>query len=427
MGELSVHPSSTIATVPRVLSQDYEGYATSFFFSSYALPLEDAEVPQSFLDCLYPVWLQTDLKSPLRPALAAVGSCLLEAWVRLKSDVSLSLSRSHYITGVAALRKCLQGTELVGDDVLLAALLLDMYENLLAFFTGGVNESAHASGATTLVEYWRRRPPQSNLSQRVLMGARKHVVGKALIRNQAVPSNVSKWRDMVSGVPMNTGQQLEELTIEVANLQARALHFRSDMDLQSGSALTFLKQATELDQRLSTWMATLPDDWIPVRVSSPDCIPPSVRNAGVYNGNCDIHKSISTAFPINNYCCARIRVQLAILTCLEHVSASVATVASATASSIIQDLADTMCASVPFFLGDRTSAARLDDRTAQYPHPPGCSVPSDHYTAAAAQSGWFISAILPLLLSPGVSLRMGQKQWIVGQLQRTRRVYVVQP
>jgi hypothetical protein len=148
-------------SAPRVLSQDYEGYAVNFFLSSYILLPMDLEVRRSFLDCLYPVWVQTDSSSPLRPAVAAVASCILEAWSLLKPDLPLSLSRSQYLKGVAALRKSLQSAGDVGDDVLMAALMLDMYEGLRSFFMSKPNNSPHVSGIIALVEHRRRDIPES--------------------------------------------------------------------------------------------------------------------------------------------------------------------------------------------------------------------------------------------------------------------------
>lgn len=128
-------------SVPRVLSQDYEGYAVSFFLSSYVLLPKDLEVQRGFLDCLYPVWVQSGSTSPLRPAVTAVASCMLEAWSLRKPDLPLSISRSQYLRGIAAVRKSLQSSGDVGDDVVMAVLMLDMYEQLRSFFTSRPNSA----------------------------------------------------------------------------------------------------------------------------------------------------------------------------------------------------------------------------------------------------------------------------------------------
>jgi hypothetical protein len=414
-------------SAPRVLSQDYEGYAVSFFLSSYILLPKDLEVRRGFLDCLYPVWVQTDSTSPLRPAVAAVASCILEAWSLLKPDLPLSLSRSQYLKGVAALRKSLQSTEDVGDDVLMAALMLDMYEELRSFFMSGRNNSPHVSGIMALVEHRRRLPLTSETSQRVLLGARNQIVGRALSNAEPVPLNISTPADMTQDVPTTPGFRLDDLNVELANLQALASRLNSDTTVQVLSVLGILKNATELDQRFLAWSSTVPDDWVPIRVSGLDCIPQTVRDAGLYQEHYDIYKSIFVAYTFNSYRCSRIKLQLTILACLKHLNSSNFDIASVTALEITQELADTICASIPYHLGDRMTAGRIDDKTVQYPHIAGFSVPDAHYIGAAAFGGWFLATRLSELLSPRVPLRVGQRQWIGSQMQRIMKIYTIQP
>ena len=417
----------SLPIVSRVLTQDYEGYAIGFFFSSYILLTKDLEVRRGFLDCLYPVWIQTDSTSPLRPAVAAVALCLLEAWSCLKPDTPLSLSRSQYQKGVSALRKSLQSTEDVSDDVLMAALTLDMYEGVRSFGISKPNDSPHVGGIAALVEYRRRRPFVSETSQKVLLGARHQIVGRALSKAERVPLNVSTWADMTRDVPETPGFRLDDLNVEVANLQYLSSQFNPDNTVQDPAVYPILKEALELDQRLSAWTSTVPDDWTPTRVSGSGCIPQSVRDAGLYQDHCDIYKSIFVANIFNAHYCSRIRLQLTILACIKHLNRDNFAAASLTALATIQDLADTMCASVPFYLGDRMIPARIDDKTAQYPHMAGLPVPDDHHAAAAALGGWSLAARLSELLSPRVPLMsIGQRQWIGGQMRRIRMIYDVQ-
>jgi hypothetical protein len=413
--------------VPGVLAEDYEGYAISFFFSSYILISKDLEVQRGFLNCLYPVWVQTESASPLRPAVAAVASCLLQVWSQLKSDVALSLSQSLYSRGVASLRKTLRDAGEVGDDVLMAALMLDMYESLRSFFMSRSHDSPHLSGTTALVEYPRRLPFASKASQRVLLGARNQIIGRALKTSEAVPPNVFKWDGMARDVPKTLAFRLDDLNMEVANLQALISRLDSGTAVPNLSILDMLKKATELDRRLLAWATSVPDSWTIIRVSGSGCIPQSVRDSGLYEDHCGIYQSIFIADIFNTHCCSRIKMQLTILACLKHLHKGNCDSASVTALKTIQELADNICASVPYHLGNRMTAGWIDDKTVQYPHVAGLPVPEDHPVGAAAFGGWFLAGQLSELLSLRVPLRVGQRQWIGGQMQRVMRIYAIQP
>lgn len=173
----------------------------------------------------------------------------------------LLLSRSQYLEGIAALRKSLQSTEAVADDVLMAALMLDMYEGIRSFSMSKPNNSPHVSGTTALVEYRTRLPVASETSQRVLPGARNQIVGRVLSNTEPVPLNISTWADMTQDGPKTPGFRLDDLNVDVANLQALASRLNADSAIQDPSVLGTLKRATELDQRLLAWTNTVPDDW----------------------------------------------------------------------------------------------------------------------------------------------------------------------
>ncbi|KAL9630674.1 MAG: hypothetical protein Q9164_006300, partial [Protoblastenia rupestris] len=223
----------------------------------------------------------------------------------------------------------------------MAALMLDMYEGVRSFLLSKPNNSPHVSGTTALVEYRRRRPFDSETSQRVLLGARNQIVGRALSNTEPVPSIVSTWPDMTEDVPKAPGFRLDDLNIELANLQGLASRLNSDTKIEGLSVLGILKKATELDKRLVAWTVTVPNDWTPSPVFGPECIPQSVRDAGLYQDHCNIYKSIFVANTFNSYYSSRIKLQLTILVCLKHLNTGNIDTASVTALEIIQEMADT--------------------------------------------------------------------------------------
>ena len=427
-------PSSP-GIVPRVLRQDHENYAVSFFFDNYLLP-RDPAVQNGFLECVYPVWTQAAPTSPLRPAVLAVALCLLEAWSFVNPNSPESLARPYYLQGLAAVRQRLEDSGEISDDLIMAPLMLEMYDAVTAFCGSRVHVAPHITGTRALIK-GRRKPLFDNeTSQRILLGLRGYIVGRAIRSKETVADDVSTWGTITQSVPKTEAFQLEELDIEVANLQASMPNPLTVSGTSSLLVSGALANAQNLDQRLTGWANAIPEDWNPTMVSGPECIPETIRSAGLYQPYCHVYRSIQVANTLNGYRCSRLKIQLMILDCLNHLdphhhhhyppSSSSSETIRSNASQIIQEMADAICASVPFFLGDRVHAHRMDDRTVQYPHLQGQDVPREHYSAAGAYAGIFLTQRLGQLLQPGLPLREGQWQWALGQMLRVKRVYRVE-
>ena len=414
---------SLTSGAPRLLSQDYELYAVNLFLSAYVLQPDDPEVQRGFLGCIYPVWTQSESNSPLKPAVAAVSFWMLESWSQIKPGQASSLSQLHYQKGLVALRKRMLSNDDVDDDIILAALMLDMYENVQSFRSAQSNRGPHIKGAVALLERRQRLPLTGKTSQRLLLGARQHILGRLLGNKEPVPMNALAMDDVVRDVIGTAGNRQDEFNIQVVDLQYRATQLGSDNFANTSDALGVLRKATELDQRMLNWESSTPPDWAPIPVSGNECIPPSVQRTGLYQKYCDIYKSVFIADRLNSHRSSRIRVQVIILDCLERINKSSSTAATLTSLEIIQMLADDICASVPYHLGDRTIRGRIDDKTAEYPHLLGLPVSDDHHLAASAFAGFLLTRRLGELLSLPVPLRHGQRQWMGGQIQRIKTIY----
>ena len=414
---------------PSHVSEDFALYSVNFFLKSYVLLPRSSENRRSFMDFLYPIYLKASPASPLIPALTAVASLLLEAWSLLKPDAPLSFSRTQYAKAMTSLRKSLQNPDKVGDDVLTASLLLDMYESVRSFLWSEPFQAAHKTGVIAMIEQRRQSPVSDMASQNLLLGARSQVVGRALETSSTLPPNIRSWISTAAEVPRTAGLELDELNIALADLQVSASRMgEPDVEIEEGLAWEVLHDLYELDQRYVTWASAVPEGWIVDSVAGPECIPLSIKECGLYQDHCHLYQSIFVAHTFNSHRASRIKLQLAILTCLSHMPMTLNGVASSAAQDTIQKLADDICASVPYHLGDRTGFKRIDDMTVQYPHMASESVASaDHIVAAAAMGGWALAERLGGLLRLRVPLREGQRQWIAGQLRRIVAIYVTQP
>ena len=409
--------------IPGTLPQDFEGYALSFFFDSYIMLATDPNLQNGYLGSLYPVWKTRRPLSPLQPAVTAVALSLLEAWSLRNPNLQQSLARLYYVQAISAVRQQLNDAKDVDDDVLMATLMLDMYDGIISFCGARGHEGLHVAGSRALVESRRKHPIDSEASQRIVLGARSHVIGRALSKREPLSDEVSTWTRSMNNIPRTPKFELEELEYRLANLQASASALKSATPRRYTLAYETLARIHELDKQLIQWTATIPDDWVPIHIRGIESIPSSIRNAGLYQPHCIIHKSIFTANVLNGHCCSRIKVQLIKISCIDHLESTLLASGRTNACNIIQEMADTICASVPFFLGDRVSVRRFDDRCVRYPHL-GDSTSEEHYKSAAAYAGIFLSQRIAELLQPGLPLRPGQVPWVLGQMRRIKNIYM---
>lgn len=413
--------------IPRVLPQDHENYALAFFFSSYLSPSTLSNHQRGFLGCVYPVWTRAKPSSPLRPAVTAVAQALLEAWSFLNPNSPQSLAQTHYARGIQAVRGYLQNAEDVDDDLLLAALMLDMYDGIRSFCGARPHEGPHVKGSAAMVENRRRLSISRKTSPGTLSGVRSRIIGDALNKREPISNNVLTWTTGTQGGSETPEIDLELINVEVANLQVAALKLNDDSPDMASMASGLITKAKDLDERLLAWTSLMPDAWVPKWIQDPELIPLSVRNAGLYQDHCTIHQSMWTADTLNTHCCSRIKIGLVTLACLKHVNNPALNATRAETLKTMQGLADTICASVPFHLGDKMEARRIDDKNVQYPHVGNESTPDEHYVTAAAYGGMFLMKRLVELLQLGPLLRAGQQQWILGQMGRIKNIYLAKP
>lgn len=394
------------------------------------------------------------------PAVKAVAFALLEAWSFLNPNAHDSLGRAYYVAGMEAVRRCIGGVEgggrgvadavdavdAVDDDVLMATLMLDMYDGISAFTGSKPRQSPHLDGGRALIESRKRLSSNNEISQRILLGVRSQVVARAMETGESVRVMEGRLYESGDGVREKVGSPdfaLGRLELELAEVQGAVRALRAGVDTLGpwnscfDRAWELLARVRELDCRLVDWYDTIPEAWVPVTIwaTGGGGISDSIGAAGLYQSHCTVHESVFIANMLNGHACTRIKVQLLLLDCLELIDADQVSFGDdfeashsivsmrETAKSIVQDLADAICASIPFHLGDRNEALRIDDTSVQYPRIGISLLPQEHYITAAAHGGIFLITKLTQLLSLGPLLREGQREWILGQMGRIKRIY----
>lgn len=221
--------------------------------------------------------------------------------------------------------------------------------------------------------------------------------------------------------------KLEAIRLEIANLQAMVPSRRHvDYLMHTKNMELIIKRAYAIEQLLASWFVDLPSAWHPVRIPTRQDLPKSILAAGVYKELCDVYPSISIAGTFNKYRCSLLRIKAVTLNCLTQQTRSITTLRKqATTLNQIQVLADDVCASVPFNLGDRIEPGWLGDRTVCYPCVAGQDLPEGQHQMAQSMAGWQLLEPLNDVLMTKTKLRAGQKDWIRNQMIRIATIYNV--
>ncbi|KAF3933777.1 hypothetical protein ABW19_dt0210320 [Dactylella cylindrospora] len=318
----------------------------------------------------------------------------------------------------------------------MATLMLDMYENIRSFLSFSKNSNIHIDGTAALVQARKQLPYDSEVSQCVLLGARGLILGRAVRDNEPMPEAVTELTEMTGGAKKSPGHTLDDVHISLLEVQKLAKGVKGI----DGGIIEILQKVIEVDERYLSWSKTLPEHWIPLRLSS-EQVDEDIKKAGFYGGYCTIFRSLFIADIVNGQAMARIQTQEILLDCLKvlqkyrdslplgdrrRLDLDIAIDIEAmeeSAISTIQSLVDAVCASVPFHLGDKVDYRRIDNLAVKYPRAEGWEVPEDHYVTAAAQGGWFLCSKVLTLMKLEKGVREGQKEWMRGQFDRVVRIY----
>ncbi|MDI1487394.1 MAG: hypothetical protein OHK93_006663 [Ramalina farinacea] len=421
-------PSYTSHCLHNPLADQEHEQALCFFLSSWVDYTSDPSAERGILEVLPSLYPNTTIGSPLWLSVAAFTRLQFNKFERgVSRGESLTIKQLYGLALAATSRALQDPVELLTDETLMAVCLLGYYEAAVESFKARISSPRHFNGAAALI---RRRQGMltTRSGQRMLTGVRSNLVHRAV--QSASPIDVSEdiWAN--SAVLMNTPAIiLDRILVDVANLLALARQH-----LPPGSAIatpkdphnarqssSLLPEAEVLERRLMSWAKALPSHWSPAKVSI-DQVPASVTSAGFYGKSCDIYQDIMTCATWNDWRTARLKV-LAIIA--SHKPGP----ERATVSTKIQEIADDICASIPFSLGSRTTPAPLHDtKNISYPTLPGTAeTPEVHYRTAAAYGGWYLFPPMKQVMAVGAYLREGQMLWMALQLRRLASVYNICP
>lgn len=79
--------------------------------------------------------------------------------------------------------------------LLLAALMLDMYDGIRSFCGTRPHEGPHVKGSAAMIQNQRRLPMNRKTPPGTLSGVRSRIVGYALNKREPVLDNVLTWTE----------------------------------------------------------------------------------------------------------------------------------------------------------------------------------------------------------------------------------------
>lgn len=247
-------------------------------------------------------------------------------------------------------------------------------------------------------------------------------VDEALRSTSSIADDVRQWGELLPESEQIPPVRLDSINLDLANLRAATYNLsRSSPSEDQFHIDHLLAQASDIDRRLAQWPDGIPDIWLPTRITTAEGITPTLQ---LYQDYCDVYKTMFVASLWNKLRLSQIETRLAVLTLLDYLPPSqLNTTKQYRCLHGIQQIADDICASVPYYIGDRMRPGRAGEPGIHYPCVPGRRPIMDHYQTGPALGGWALIMPLSSLLKLRVQLRQGQKEWIQGQVARTARIY----
>ena len=231
-------------------------------------------------------------------------------------------------------------------------------------------------------------------------------------------------------MPQNAAARLTSTTVNIADLRSCAKNAlllpKSPESEREVSDL--LEYAISVDLLVATWPESLPEDWKATPADGFYYPLGSPKAAFTYNDKKETYIDLWVLSIWNQYRSARIKIQTIILDCIAWLGQAHEHQwywREVYAKMITQEMADDICASVPFALGTKTLGGPGERDGVEYPYVGSKRVCEEHGRAASALGGWHL--IEPFKTSLKTTcLRDGQTGWIMEQLQRVSRIYALQ-
>ena len=433
--------------------------SVSFFLGNYASIGRRMGSARGFYEVLIPVYCSQPQNSPLSLAVTAVASEVLSLWRHDGSE--FRSTRKNYARAVTHLRTAIQDRRERGNPAtLLAVLTLQLYDSLAAIYGLRPATRIHHNGAVSLLTHTNpdHDATTSAYVQRFILHAE---VSSALRQKRPLQSIACSFigRSDLLAAPENPSSALDAIGASVVELQASYMTLATHGGLASSSKHIlsgWIVEAKRIDEHLLAWARYVPDCWQPLKLVSGRDIDPSIPT---YRSVCEVYPSCQIAsiwnlWRVQRLILAKITLgSLNTLSCRSKLEPTEGEISGGIedfveCKRVVLELVDSMCRSVPFYLGNRTKVSSIADFTDPTILLPSCDslVPANAYNAGMprdehkhhiiAQGPFQVMSPLSRLLTLFLEdygqlmvtfLRPGQHNWIRAQFLRVAALVGLAP
>ncbi|KAL8756370.1 MAG: hypothetical protein Q9199_002983 [Rusavskia elegans] len=415
-------------SLPKSFHDSPEEQAVNGFFLNYVLIPRHPHSKRGYLDCLLPLYQNARHDSLL--SLATTAMALAIEGGSPSTAHYRQLSRSFFGRALVKTGRAIRDpVESIKDETLMAVLLLSFYERVLATAETKDISGVHDTGAVALVKHRGKENGKSEISARLLLAVQTQVVDHCIQTASPFEKTSADLDSLRPDAFESAASRLTSLSARLSDLTAYAYPILKNMRQfpSQEQLMSILDYAGDVEAQLSTWPDTVPNDWHWRPSHTFDSLPSQESKLFVYNRRVDIYHDIWVASIWNSYRGTMLMIQYLTLQSLGMLNPpplSAFAYRIVTAINKVQELIDDICGSVPFNLGTKTFGGPSDRSEVRYPDD-GINKPSSDYRkSAAGLGGWFI--IEPLKIAArAISLRDGQQDWIVKQIERIQRIYTI--
>ena len=417
--------------------------ALGFFLSHFATLGRNLSSARGLFEILYPVLCKEPHKSTLALAISAVALKLFNHWHRGTDDLELSHQQL-----VVALRRLQQAVddpvESRNPATALAALILQFHNNLSSVLDLCRSKHTHHDGAIALVHH-RGHGITGTLYEKHILNYIRHIEVSRAIRDNQTFCDTNNWLHGHDIAHLNHSSRLDLIGVSISSLQYKSVECSSTSSVSEGDIQALWAAARSVKCQLENWRCNAPYDWVPHKlILRHQYDPPIVA----YTNFCDVYPSIQIAAIWNAWRCYKLIALRVRCYCLSN-GIKHALDDKVSLLHAIQNVVDSICWSVPFFLGNRISMSTVHDLT-----DPTIALPSihdiddreetaqqhiengtymsrtEHFRHVVCQGAWHMLGPLSFLMnyfsrssvSCNIEVPVEQQHWVQEQLFRAAKI-----